>query len=147
MGDEFSEDLLEVVDHLANERHDFLVATRRNLHRHPEIMYNEHDTQAYMQKTLKAMDIKFTTGWAVNTHPDRIPGKGGYGIVADIGTGKEPCVLLRADMDALPILEKTEGIDDFKSIHDGKMHACGHDGEIRFVLTIEHVLSALWRIY
>lgn len=142
-GDEFSEDLLEVVDHLANERHDFLVATRRNLHRHPEVMYNEHDTSAYIQKTLKAMDIQFTTGWAINTHPDRIPGRGGYGIVADIGTGEDPCIILRADMDALPILEKTQGIDDFKSENEGEMHACGHDAHTTMLLGAASILKEM----
>jgi hypothetical protein len=105
---------------------EFCITNRRTLHRIPEIMYNEKQTSIYIQKTLKQLGISFTTGWGFNTNPDRIPGKGGYGIVADIGTGRPPCVLLRADMDALPIQEKTTGIDDFKSIHDGKMHACGH---------------------
>ncbi|CAJ1954531.1 unnamed protein product [Cylindrotheca closterium] len=144
-GDAFSDDLLEVIDHLANERHDFLIDTRRNLHRHPEVMYNEHDTSAYIQKTLKAMDIKFTTGWAVNTHPDRIPGKGGYGIVADIGTHRadEPCIILRADMDALPILEKTQGIDGFKSENEGEMHACGHDAHTTMLLGAASILKEM----
>ena len=142
-GADFSDDLLLAIDHLANDRHDFLVDTRRNLHRHPELMYNEHDTSAYIQKTLKAMDIKFTTGWAVNTHPDRIPGKGGYGIVADIGTGKDPCIILRADMDALPILEKTKGIDDFKSENEGEMHACGHDGHTTMLLGAASILKEM----
>ena len=73
-------------------------------------------------------------------------GHGGYGIVADIGTknADEPCIILRAgkcedlcaerserpiliyqqDMDALPILEAVKGIDEFKSMKDGRMHAC-----------------------
>ena len=92
-------------------------------------MYNEQETSAYVQNVLKQLDIPYTTGWAVNTVPDVIPGPGGFGVVADIGTGGPPCVLLRADMDALPILERTEGIDEFKSTRDGKMHACGHDGK------------------
>lgn len=55
---------------------------------------------------------------------------GGYGIVAHIGTGNvnEPCIILRADMDALPIVEATKGIEEYKSTVKGKMHACGHDG-------------------
>ena len=109
----------------ATDLKEFLVYSRRSLHQHPELMYQEQTTSAYIQSVLRELDIPFTTGWAVNTHQDRFPGPGGYGVVADIGTGKEPCVLLRADMDALPILEQTEGIDEFKSRNEGRMHACG----------------------
>lgn len=112
----------------------FLVGTRRTLHRQPELMYQEVQTSILVQDTLRELGIDYTTGWAVNTHQDVIPGKGGYGIVADIGTSTEPCVLLRADIDALPILEKTEGVDGFKSRSDGRMHACGHDGHTTMLL-------------
>lgn len=121
---------------------DFLVFTRRALHRHPELMYNEKQTSAYVQNVLRELDIPFTTGWAVNTVPDRIPGPGGFGIVADIGSG-EPCVLLRADMDALPILERTEGVDEFKSTNEGKMHACGHDGHTTMLLGAASLLKEM----
>lgn len=119
-----SQELKTEIKSLAVDLFDFLVFSRRTLHRHPELMYNEKETSAYVQNVLRELDIPFTTGWAVNTVSDVIPGPGGYGIVADIGTGQEPCVLLRADMDALPIIERTEGIDEFKSRHQGKMHAC-----------------------
>ena len=123
-----SEELKTSIHEEAMSIHDFLIATRRTLHRHPELMYQEKETSTNVQSILKELDIQFTSGWAVNTHQSVIPGPGGYGIVADIGSGESPCVLLRADMDALPILEKTVGIENFKSIHDGTMHACGHDG-------------------
>ena len=106
-------------------------------------MYQEHDTSHFIQKTLKQMNVSFSTGWGFNTHMDRIPGKGGYGVVADIGTGRPPCVLLRADMDALPIFEKTVGIDDFKSTRDGKMHACGHDGHTAMLLGAASILNKM----
>lgn len=142
-GEYYSNQLKEEIHQLAAERNHSLVSMRRALHRHPELMYNEHDTSAYIQNALKAMDIPFTSGWAVNTVPDRIPGKGGYGVVADIGTGDPPCVLLRADMDALPILEKTVGVDDFKSTRDGRMHACGHDGHTTMLLGAASVLKEI----
>eukprot|EP00980_Cylindrotheca_fusiformis_P005929 scaffold1246_cov134-Cylindrotheca_fusiformis.AAC.21 len=138
-----SDQLIKEIHEQATERYDSLVTMRRALHRHPELMYNEHDTSAYIQSSLKAMGIPFTNGWAVNTVPDRIPGTGGYGVVADIGTGGPPCVLLRADMDALPILEKTLGVDDFKSTRDGKMHACGHDGHTTMLLGAASVLKEM----
>jgi hypothetical protein len=120
-----SQELSTTIKQKANEISDFLIYSRRSLHQHPELMYQEQTTSAYVQSVLRELDISFTTGWAVNTVPDRIEGPGGYGVVADIGTGEQPCVLLRADMDALPIVERTEGIDEFKSRYKGKMHACG----------------------
>ncbi|KAL3929643.1 MAG: hypothetical protein SGBAC_012120 [Bacillariaceae sp.] len=140
-----SEDLLKEIRLLAASQRDFLVTTRRDLHRCPELMYNEKKTSAYVQKALKKMGISFTTEWGINTVPDRIPGEGGYGIVADIGTRKEPCVLLRADMDALPILEKTANIDAFKSTNPGLMHACGHDGHTAMLLGAASILKGMER--
>lgn len=137
-------------DHLVDEIHnqasnltDFLVHTRRTLHARPELMYNEKETSMVVQTLLTEMDISFSTGWAHNQNPDIHPGKGGYGIVADIGTGGAPCVLLRADMDALPILERTVGVDDFKSKFDGKMHACGHDGHTTMLLGAAKILKSM----
>jgi hypothetical protein len=132
--EEASEQLRLDIHNRATNLTDYLITTRRTLHRHPELMYQEQETSAIIQEKLRDLDIKYSTGWAINTHPDKIEGKGGYGIVADIGTGGEPCVLLRADMDALPILERTEGIDHFKSRYDGTMHACGHDAHTTMLL-------------
>ena len=143
---------LEIKERASNMT-EFLVRTRRALHRVPELMYQEEQTSQVIQAVLRDLDVSFTTGWAVNTHPHDVPGKGGYGIVADIGTGKPPCVLLRADIDALPILERTEGIDDFKSVHRGVMHACGHDGHTTMLLgatamlkEMEHSLTGTVRV-
>ena len=63
------------------------------------------------------------------------------GIVATIGTGKPPCVALRADMDALPIHEEDRGCP-FRSQTDGKMHACGHDAHTAMLLTAGRLLKA-----
>jgi hypothetical protein len=115
-----SKKLSEEIYRKANEIYDFLVYSRRSLHQHPELMYQEEITSSYVQKVLSELDISYSTGWGVNTVPDRISGPGGYGVVADIGTGEAPCVLLRADMDALPIYERTENID-FQSRYSGKM--------------------------
>jgi amidohydrolase len=114
----------------------FLSTTRRALHRHPEIMYQESFTSEIIQDILTELDISYTTGWAKNIHQDVYPGPGGYGIVAHIGTQSEdqPCIILRADMDALPIEESTKGIQGFKSLAKGRMHACGHDGHITMLL-------------
>ena len=81
-----SEDLTQDIRARANGIYDFLVHSRRFLHKHPELMYQEEISSAWVQKVLSDLDIKFTKGWAVNSHPDIIKGPGGYGVVADIGT-------------------------------------------------------------
>ncbi|CAE8607006.1 unnamed protein product [Polarella glacialis] len=72
-----------------------IVHWRRRLHEHAELMYQEHNTSLIIQDVLKSLGIKFTTGWGVNTHPDRIPGTGGTGIVAELGTGRPPIGTVR----------------------------------------------------
>lgn len=129
----------------ANNLTEFLIDTRRTLHRHPELMYQEKETSRVIRNVLDELNITYSSGWAVNTRKDVIPGEGGYGIVADIGSGRadQPCVLLRADIDALPIFEETQGIESFKSRHDGKMHACGHDGHTTMLLGAAALLNEM----
>jgi amidohydrolase len=139
-----SQHLLDEIRVQARTLTDALIHTRRTLHQRPELMYQESQTSAIVQTALTEMGISnFTTGWAVNTHPDVIPGPGGYGIVVDIGTGQAPCVLLRADMDALPILEQTTNVDAFRSQTDHQMHACGHDGHTTMLLGAAAILKGM----
>ena len=124
----------------------FLTQTRRQLHKFPELMYQEAQTSQTISSILDAFNISHTTGWGVNTRTDKIPGSGGFGIVAHIGSGQSPCILLRADMDALPILEN--GIEHaseehFVSQHHGKMHACGHDGHTTMLLGAAILLKSI----
>jgi len=133
-----SEALQQEIRKMANgdQVQNFLSTTRRALHRHPELMFQESLTSDTIQAILKELNISYTTGWAKNIHQDVYPGPGGFGIVAHIGTQREdqPCIILRADMDALPIEESTRNIESFKSLNKGKMHACGHDGHITMLL-------------
>jgi amidohydrolase len=88
---------------------------REYLHAHPELSFKEFNTSLYIQTILREKGIPFRTGIA------------GTGIVGEL-KGNDPeskVVLLRADMDALPIQEKNEVT--YKSKHEGIMHACGHD--------------------
>ncbi|KAL9179681.1 hypothetical protein ACHAXT_008971 [Thalassiosira profunda] len=134
----------------------FVVAARRLLHRHPELMYEERITSQILQRLLTEMGItNYSTGWAKNIHSeDEENDGGGHGIVADLGTGGPPCVLLRADMDALPLDEKTPlppdvlGEDNntegaFRSEHEGRMHACGHDAHMAMLLGATLMLKDL----
>jgi hippurate hydrolase len=97
-----------------------LVALRRDLHAHPELRFAEHRTAAIVAERLAGL------GLAVHR------GLGGTGVVASLpGTGPG-AILLRADMDALPIAERS-GVPH-ASRHEGVMHACGHDGHVAMLL-------------
>ena len=126
---------------------DQIIEDRHNLHRRPEFGFDLPETAAYVQKRLAEMGIesqpcggpidpdlrkKFTFAG----FPDM---ENSTGVVATIGKG-EPCILLRADMDALPIKEET-GLP-FASRHEGFMHACGHDTHTAMLLGAGKVLWA-----
>src|SRR5688572_378325 len=100
---------------LAKKYFDKVQSIRRHLHENPELSFKEFKTSEFIQEQLKQAGIPFKTGF-VKT-----------GIVALI-KGKNPqkhTILLRADMDALPIEEKNEV--SYRSKNKGVMHACGHD--------------------
>jgi amidohydrolase len=107
-----------------------LVATRRDLHRHPELGFEERRTGTLVAERLQAL------GYAVTT------GVGRTGVVAlrDGGAAGGRCVLLRADMDALPVEEASDV--PYRSQHQGKMHACGHDGHVAIALEAARRLHA-----
>ncbi len=103
------------VQELAQINFDFVQAVRRHLHKHPELSFKEFKTAEFIANSLKEMGIPFEAGIA------------GTGIVAMI-EGKDPTsrmIALRADMDALPILERNQV--PYTSVNEGVMHACGHD--------------------
>jgi len=91
---------------------DRLVEIRRDLHRHPELAFEEIETAARVVRELEVLGLEPRAGI------------GRTGVVVEIGEG-EPVVALRADMDALPIQEAND--HEFRSRVDGRMHACGHD--------------------
>ncbi|MGH7471402.1 MAG: M20 metallopeptidase family protein [Longimicrobiales bacterium] len=109
----------------ANVFADQLVALRRDLHRHPELSFQELRTAGLVAEQLRA------SGWRVRT------GVGRTGLVAELGTGT-PLVALRADMDALPMQERSD--HDYASQVPGVMHACGHDAHVSMLLGAALVL-------
>jgi amidohydrolase len=104
---------------------------RRRLHRIPELGYEEFETAAVIRAELNRLGIAYTAG--VEGAPTA--------TIAVIGDPSLPCVALRADIDALPIVEQT-GVS-YASTHPGRMHACGHDGHIATLVGTAAVLKQL----
>ena len=113
---------MPIVNRIA-DMHGEITAWRREMHMHPELLYDVHQTAAAVADKLKSFGCD-----------DVIPGIGRTGVVGVI-KGRKPgnkVVGLRADMDALPLEEET-GLP-YKSKVPGKMHACGHDGHTAMLL-------------
>ena len=106
-----------------------LVAIRRHLHAHPELSGNEHQTAALVAGELRGL------GWSVRE------GVGRTGVLAELGPPQGPLVALRVDMDALPVEERT-GLP-YASVHQGLMHACGHDIHTSVGLGVARILAPL----
>ncbi len=107
-----------------------LVAWRRTLHRQPELAFEEHRTSDFVAHELEALGLEVHRG---------IAGTGVVGILRASGP-QAPPVLLRADMDALPIQEVPGR--DYGSQVPGRMHACGHDGHVAMLLGAAALLGA-----
>jgi hippurate hydrolase len=106
-----------------------MVAVRRDLHRHPELAFEEERTAARIIAELQALGIPCTYG-----------GKGS-GVIARLEREPAgPVIALRADMDALPGEENTDL--PFASTIEGRMHACGHDAHVAMVLGAARLLAA-----
>lgn len=104
-----------------------MIDFRRDLHAHPELPWEEKRTTDCVASALEAIGIPYR-----RTHPT--------GIIADIIGGKPgKTVALRADMDALPVLELNDRLS-YKSQIAGKMHACGHDSHTAMLLTAARAL-------
>lgn len=107
---------------------DQLYAWRRDFHQHPELSFQEFRTAGVVAETLSEMGLEVQTGIAKT------------GVVGYLGEG-EPVVAIRADMDALPIVEAT-GLP-FASQNAGVMHACGHDAHSAILLGVAKMLSTM----
>jgi amidohydrolase len=104
-----------------------LVALRRDFHQHPELAWSERRTAAKAAEHLRESGLDVREGIA------------GTGVLARTKTAG-PAVMLRADMDALPIQEQSQA--DYASANPGIMHACGHDGHMAMALVAARILAA-----
>jgi amidohydrolase len=118
------------MQHLIEKIFPYYRDIRQQLHANPELRYEEFNTAALVASELQKL------GLAVQTQV------GKTGVVGILDSGKPGKTLaLRADMDALPMLEETQL--PYQSQINGKMHACGHDGHTATLLATAHVLSTL----
>ncbi len=107
-----------------------VIADRRHLHEHPELGFQEHETAKLVTERLQSLGVEdIRTG---------INQTGVTGLIRG-GAGDGKTVLVRADMDALPILE--ENAVEYASRHEGVMHACGHDAHTAMLLGLARVLT------
>lgn len=113
----------------AKELFPYTQTLRRDFHMHPELGFREFRTGGIVAKELESLGIEVTKG------------VGKTGVVGLLeGTKPGPTLLLRFDMDALPITEETSA--EYASQNSGVMHACGHDGHTAIGLTVAKILHA-----
>ncbi len=105
-----------------------LTTIRRDLHTHPELRYEEHRTSGVVQEQLSMAGVAFKAGLAKGT-----------GILGHLPGASDRAIGLRADMDALPIVEETSV--SYASQTPGKMHACGHDGHTTILIGAARILA------
>jgi amidohydrolase len=108
---------------------DELIARRRDFHQHPELAFEEVRTAGIVAKELNGLGLEVQTG------------VGKTGVVGILeGNQDGPTVLVRCDMDALPVREANT--TEYNSLTEGKMHACGHDGHTAIGLGVAKMLAA-----
>lgn len=117
---------MEELKKLVEEIYEDVVAARRHIHQHPELEYHEFETSAYICEYLDKLGIPYQKGIAKT------------GVVGLIDVQAEKTLLMRADMDALPIKEEVDV--PYKSVNEGVMHACGHDAHTAMLLGCATVL-------
>ncbi|HJE20111.1 MAG TPA: amidohydrolase [Aliicoccus persicus] len=116
---------------LLEDKEQRMIEIRRHLHENPELSFEEENTAQLIADFYQDKDVKVTTNVG-----------NGYGIIVEIkGNGEGKTIGLRADFDALPIVEEADV--EFKSKNEGVMHACGHDVHTAYLLTLGEALIEL----
>jgi len=110
---------------------DEVLSIRRHLHKNPELSFNEYKTSAYIKSVLSAWDVPFTEDIADT----------GIVVLLKGNNPNSKTIALRADFDALPIVEENEV--DYCSVNNGVMHACGHDAHTASLLGAINILNTL----
>lgn len=121
---------MPLIDHMVSEISAEMIRLRRDFHAHPELGFQEKRTSGIIAAYLKSLGLEVQEG---------IGETGVVGLLE--GNLRGRTVMLRADMDALPIQEKNES--PYRSVNPGVMHACGHDGHMAILLGTAAVLSRL----
>ena len=111
--------------------HDEMTQWRRDIHQHPELGFVEHRTSEVVAGKLQSFGLQVHQGLATT------------GVVGTIRNGDGPSIGMRADLDALPLPELNEF--EYKSVNEGRMHACGHDGHTTMLLGAAKYLAATKR--
>ena len=107
-----------------------MVEMRRDFHRHPELAFEESRTAGIVAERLRNSGLEVSTGIAKT------------GVVGVLRGGKPgKTLMIRADIDALPIIEEAEAVSEYRSRTEGMMHACGHDGHTAIGLTVAAILA------
>lgn len=128
-----NKDLIENIRTKANELYEKIRDTREYLHAHPELSYKEHKTMEFVYERLTSLGLIAEKN------------VGGTGVTALITNDRfkieTPCIGLRADLDALPIIEQNDV--PYKSKNSGVMHACGHDVHTAILLGTAEILVSM----
>lgn len=123
----------QTIKDFAKDIEDKVIAMRREIHKHPELSFEEHNTMKYICSRLDDIGVKYSSGIA------------GTGVVALIKGEKNSdngkTLLIRADIDALPITEVSD--KEYKSQNNGVMHACGHDAHTAILLGTCELINSL----
>jgi hippurate hydrolase len=122
--------LKEKIKDLSKKYSEEFIQIRRHLHQHPELSYHEFETSKFVQQKLSELGIKYEV----------LATTGVVGMIKGKNAGKK-VIALRADIDALPILEQNNV--DYRSQNDGVMHACGHDVHTTCLLGAAKILHEL----
>ena len=123
--------MITKIKQLAESIFDEVVTIRRHLHKYPELSFKEHKTSAYIKSVLSSWNIPFTEDIADT----------GIVVLLKGNNPSSKTISLRADFDALPIVEDNEV--DYCSVNNGVMHACGHDAHTASLLGTINILNTL----